>query len=129
MSAEATVQEDADMRPRNLFAIAIQSWRCVEYLHTTIFILGLPHDALTHESVTFLESSAGQTALLLAVLVLLAFLHLRLTKMNHQRPVRRDRGEFGANGIQPTRPPRTPAPKAKRRSTRSTGTEAPLRRR
>ena len=74
-----------------LLSATIQSWRFAEHIHTAIFIVGLRHDALARESVVFLESSSGQTGLLLAILGLLALLHLRLTNMNREWPKPRDR--------------------------------------
>src|SRR4051812_40181221 len=104
------------MVTHKLFGVATQSWRCAEYLHTAIFIVGLPHAALAHESVTFLESSACQTGLLLAIFGLLAFLHLRLTNVKRGRPLPRDQGKLRAetNRTKPKRTRRTDAAKASR---------------
>lgn len=118
------------MVTHKFFSLATQSWRFAEHLHTAIFIVGLRHDALARESVTFLESSAGQTGLLLAILGLLAFLHLRLTNMNRGRPIPHGQGTSDKNR-QPKRARRTDAAKASRprRSDRRTATTKPPRNR
>lgn len=111
---------------QKLFAMTLKCWHGAEDVHTAIFLIALRNQPFVHDSVYFLISPVGQTAMLLAILTLVGMLHLRLTNVQRGRPIPHGQGTSRAetNRAEPKRTRRTNAakPSRPRRSTRKTAT-------